>query len=147
MTTKKTANPLTPSQLRFVDAYIETLDPLKSAAAAGYAKDTIKDRAKELLKDPRVLAKIHERIELLPAALRINKAFIVKKLLDIVKSASSPEESFDKQGNPSGPKIKDAATALRALDALARCCAQNGEIQQGGDVRVLCIENLNDAKL
>lgn len=147
MNTKKTATPLTPSQLRFVDAYIETLDPLKSAATAGYSKDTLKDRAKELLKNPRVLAKIHERIEQLPAALRVNKAFIVKKLLDIVSSASSPEEIFDKQGNPSGSKIKDAATALRALDALARCCAKNGEIQQSSDVRVLCIENLNDSKL
>lgn len=149
MTSNPNQTPLSPCQLRFVEAYIDTLDPLKSAAMAGYAKNDLKRRARELLRSPRIQAAIHSRLEQFPVMLCVNRAFIVKKLFDIVSAASSLEQTFDRQGNPSGSKIKDAGAALRALEALSRCYTRVTDAQtaQGEDFRVLCIENLDDSKL
>ena len=148
-TSKSPQNPLSPCQLRFIDAYIETLDPVKSAEMAGYSKIGIKSRAAELLRNPRIQKAISERLEQVPATLKVNRAFIVKKLFDIVSSASALEQTFDKQGNPTGTKIKDAGAALRALEALSRCYTRVTDAQapQGDDLRVMYIENLDESKL
>lgn len=146
---KSPQNPLSACQTRFVDAYIETLDPVKSAEIAGYSKIGLKSRATELLRNPQIQKTISERLEQVPATLKINRAFILKKLFDIVAAASATEQTFDKQGNPTGTKIKDAGAALRALEALSRCYTRVTDAQapHSDDLRVMYIENLDETKL
>ena len=148
-THKPILKPLSTAQSRFVDAYIETLDPLKSAEIAGYSKIGIKFRAAELLRNPLIQAAINDRLEQVPATLKLNRAFIAKKLFDIVVAASASEQTFDKQGNPTGTKIKDAGAALRALEALLRCYTRVTDAQTSPpeDLRVMYIENLDETKL
>lgn len=138
--------PLSSGQQRFIDAYIETLDAVKSATIAGYSKNNIKTRAKELLQSPRIQRKIHEKLEQFPAMLKVNKAFIVKKLFEIINAASAQEQGESRQ---STIKLKDSAIVLRALDALSRCFEMTSEVisPQNEDLHVLCIENLDETKL
>lgn len=78
---------LTQQQRRFVNNYIDTLDPTKSAINAGYHAATAKTKARELLSNPAIIAEIHAQAEKSALSLNIPNAFIVKKLLQIINSA------------------------------------------------------------
>jgi len=144
--------PLTPHQKRFAYNYAQSLDPTKSAVNAGYKATTAKERANELLKNPQILDEIHAQIDFAAKTLRINSAFIVKKLLQIISNTSEIEPIVDKSGVPTGAnKLRDAAVALRAVDCLSKLFLKESDetplpISENG-VRIMCIENLNDEKI
>ena len=140
---------LTALQSKFIDEYIKTLNPRQSAINAGYSKSNAAYRAAELLKNPRIVAEIHARIESLPDSLVVTKSFIVKKLLQIVAHTAVEEAVTDKNGAPTGQvRLKDAAVALRALDMLAKCYVPEPTQNPDGDgVRLMFIENLDEEKI
>lgn len=142
-------NPLTPQQSRFVDAYIQSLDPLCAARRAGYAKSGIHSRARELLFNPKIIAEIYRRIDQNSSTLQVSRAFIVKRLLDIIDTAGAHEPVLDRSGEPTGQlKIRDASVALRAIEALSKHFPLSAEKPaQNPDVQVVCVENLDDTKI
>ena len=145
-------NPLTQQQRRFARIYAQTLDPAKSAIKAGYKATSAGEKSIELLSNPAILDEIHAQIDFQAKTLRINNAFIVKKLLQIISSTSEIEPVFDKAGNPTGAnKLRDASVALRAVDCLFRTFAkETGETPANtaeNAVRIMCIENLNEDKI
>lgn len=148
----KKKKPLTPQQRRFISEYATDLDASKAAQKAGYKSDTAHLRAKELLQNPIISAEIHAEIEKTAQTLNVSPAFIVKKLLQIIKISSTEEPILDKTGTPTGlNRLHDGAVALRALDSLIRFFErQKSETRTeigSENVRIMCIENLDDAKI
>lgn len=139
-------NPLTSQQKRFIEEYIKTLNPEQSVIKAGYSRERVHRQSEELLNNPKIIAEINHQAEQRTQRLNADKAFIVKKLLDIVNISTEAEEIFDKTGSPTGKKrLTDSGSALRALDALTKLCLQNEtSINNCSDSnKVFCIENLD----
>lgn len=142
---------LTLQQARFVDAYLETLDPVLSARRAGYSKSGLVMRAHALLSNPKILAELNSRLTQHAKTLKVTKGFIVKNLLAIIENTAAIEPVLDKSGAPTGQtKLKDASVALRALESLAKHSLAADSIQEtaaSASPQIICVENLDDNKI
>lgn len=58
-------NDLTPRELKFIDTYMRTDNKSKAVIEAGYCKEGVQERAKQLLNRPRVRDEIHQRRKLM----------------------------------------------------------------------------------
>ncbi len=96
---------LTLQQRRFVNNYIDTLDPTKSALNAGYHAATAKSKARELLSNPAIIAEIHAQAEKSALSLNVPNAFIVKKLLQIINSAFIFDDDIIEAENTHGEEL------------------------------------------
>ena len=144
---------LTPQQSRFVLEFAELLEPKTAALRAGYRPKDAARRAQELLNNPRIIDELYRVIESCATKLLPNRAFFTKKLLDIIAYASLADPQH-------GGKPVDPTLALRALDLLSKYCreassdgskskpaSETDNAEQGPDIRVLCIENLDENKI
>ena len=117
---------------------------------AGYSRERAARQCEEMLNNPRIIDEINRRAEQRTHRLNADRAFIVKKLLDIVNASTAYEEILDKSGTPTGrTRLVDTASALRALDALSKLCIQSEYFTNTLCTQppILCIENLDNQKI
>ena len=136
---------ITTLQQKFINEFVQTLDPEQSARKAGYTRKDAARRARELLANPKILSAINEKIDSLALQLQPPKAFFAKKFLDIIHTTTAEEAVLDRSGGLTGKtKIADAASALRALDALNKLFSANSNAgEETGVERSFTINNLN----
>ena len=65
---EKSKRPLTPRQLRFIDAYIRLGDATKAAREAGYSRKYIDTNARKILENTRVFEEYQRRLQALQKA-------------------------------------------------------------------------------
>lgn len=123
---------LTNVQKKFIKFYIDTLNPTKSAIDAGYCEKNAPSVAQMLLDNQAIIDEINSILSSQTKTLNISKAYIVKKLVDIIENSlndSSYEDNFDehlsasnrgKNGTKALKKQKDVAVALKALENLCK---------------------------
>ena len=123
---------LTNVQKKFIKIYIDTLNPAKSAIEAGYCEKNAPSVDQMLLDKEYVIDEINSILSSQTRTLNISKAYIVKKLVDIIENSlndSACETDFDehlspsnrgKNGIKSNKKQKDVAVALKALENLCK---------------------------
>ncbi|MGO3934490.1 terminase small subunit [Rhodopseudomonas pseudopalustris] len=84
-----TPNPqqhLTPKQRRFVDEYLIDLCGTKAAIRAGYSERTANEQAVALLRHPAIMTAIDAAKTKRSAALEIDAAFVLRRLVDEVEA-------------------------------------------------------------
>lgn len=123
---------LTNVQRKFIKVYLDTLNPVKSAIEAGYCEKNASSVAQMLLGNEAIINEINLILSSQTKTLNISKAYIVKKLVDIIENSlndSLDEYNFDdhlssynrgKNGTKSLKKQKDVAVALKALENLCK---------------------------
>ena len=109
---------LTNVQKKFIKIYIDTLNPAKSAIEAGYCEKNAPSVAQMLLDKEYVIDEINSILSSQTRTLNISKAYIVKKLVDIIEHLSPSTRG--KNGIKSNKKQKDVAVALKALENLCK---------------------------
>ena len=114
---------LNPRQKRFVEEYLRLGSGKDAAVAAGYSAKAAEQQASRLLSMPEVQAYRRELEQKLFDELGISKAWIGRRLVEIVERASRPTphlswNSTTRQKEPDGLWISDDATAIKALHEL-----------------------------
>lgn len=110
-------------QRRFVEEYLRTGSGKEAAAAAGYSPRSAEQQASRLLSMPEVQAYRRELEQKLFDEMGISKAWIGRRLVEIIERASRPAphlswNSATRQKEPDGLWISDDATAIKALHEL-----------------------------
>jgi len=141
---------LTPLQKRFTEEYIKDLNPEKAAIRAGYSKANAYTRAEALLNDPYIVEEIKRLIKSQTQKLRVEKSYIIEKLLNIAEFSLTVEEVLDKNGNPTGiKKFRDTAAGMKALELLGK---HSASLESHSDVdnetpKINIINNLDENKI
>lgn len=116
-------------QKKFITAYIDTLNPIKSAIDAGYCEKNAASAAQNILDNDSVINEINSILSSQTKTLNISKAYIVKKLVDIIENSLNTIEpdcinEVDSHGRTlsgkNAKKQKDVAVALKALENLCK---------------------------
>ncbi|MCI5824526.1 MAG: terminase small subunit [Candidatus Gastranaerophilales bacterium] len=123
---------LTNIQKKFIKIYIDTLNPTKSAIEAGYCEKNASSVAQMLLDKEDIINEINTLLSSQTKTLNISKAYIVKKLVDIIENSLN-DDSFEvdsyesanssirhKTNTKIAKKQKDVAIALKALENLCK---------------------------
>lgn len=80
--------------------------------------------------------------------LRIQKGYVVKKLLQIAEFSLEEEDIVDKDGNYTGKrKLRDTSAALKALDSLCKYVFVKDNSDYQTEAKIITISNLNDNKI
>lgn len=123
---------LTNVQKKFIKVYLDTLNPAKSAIEAGYCEKNAPSVAQMLLDNENIINEINFILSSQTRTLNISKAYIVKKLVDIIENSlndSTYESDFEenlttnnrgKNVSKTIKKQKDVAVALKALENLCK---------------------------
>lgn len=114
---------INPRQKRFVEEYLRLGSGKEAAVAAGYSPKGAEQQASRLLAMPEVQAYRRELEQRLFDELGISKAWIGRRLVEIVERASRPVphlswNSETRQKEPDGLWISDDTTAIKALHEL-----------------------------
>ena len=143
----KKSDELSTLQKKFVTYFLKTMNPTKSAINAGYSKSGAKKTAEYLLSNPVIIAEINSRLKAQASSLRVEKLYVVKKLLDIIEFSLSEEDILDKDGNKTGKtKLRDTSAGLRALESLTKYLSL-GASDSAPDDSPSFIENINLKKI
>lgn len=110
---------LTELQRRFVKEYIKDLCPKDAAVRAGYKESIAERTAEALLVDPAVVIAVKNAIKAQATALRVEKSYIIDKLIAIAEFCLTVEDVLDKDGSPTGKlKFRDTGAGLKAIEIL-----------------------------
>jgi phage terminase small subunit len=109
----------------FCREYIIDYIGTQAAIRAGYSKKTAHVQASELLKNPKVLARIRELQKEQTERLAITSDWVVQQLVDVVKKSKEPEpvmkwDADKKQIVESGEYTFDSKGATKALELLGK---------------------------
>ena len=143
-------NRLTQQQKRFVTEYIKSLDGEVSARKAGYKSKDLKSVTNELLSNKSVINEIKEQLKSQISSLRVNKGYVIQKLLQIAEFSLEEEEILDKEGNFTGKKkLRDTPAGLKALESLCKYLGFNSENQDDEyrHAKIITISNLDEDKI
>lgn len=113
-------NALTEHERAFVVEFVRLEKAKAAALAAGYAPSCAASKASKLLKDPRIVECIEERRRRQSRLLGLSDDFVLEGYLEIYNRSMQNIPAFDRDGNPTGYFSYDGATALRALESIAR---------------------------
>ena len=141
---------LTQQQKRFVTEYIKTLDAELSAQKAGYKSKNLKETASNLLSDEKVVKEIRLQIKSQLSSLRVNKGYVIQKLLQIAEFSLEEEDILDKDGSFTGKKkLRDTSAGLKALESLCKYLgiSSTQEEQEYKQAKIITISNLDDSKI
>lgn len=142
---------LTQQQKKFVSEYIKTLDGELSAKKAGYKAKDLKETASILLSRADVIKEINAQLKNQIYSLRVNKGYVIQKLLQIAEFSLEEEDILDKEGGYTGKKkLRDTSAGLKALESLCKYLGFN--IQREDDeeykqAKIITISNLDDRKI
>ncbi len=143
-------NRLTQQQKRFVTEYIKSLDGELSAEKAGYKSTDLKSVANTLLSNNFVINEIKEQLKSQISSLRVNKGYVIQKLLQIAEFSLEEEDILDKDGNLTGKKkLRDTSAGLKALESLCKYLGFNASASEGEyrQAKIITISNLDDDKI
>lgn len=140
---------ITLQQKIFIQEYVKTLDGSLSVEKAGYK---IKDKAgfaRRLLANPKIIKEIKNEMDFQIKSLRIQKGYVVKKLLQIAEFSLEVEDILDKDGNYTGKKkLRDTSAGLKALESLAKYLDISSKQDLESNLpRIITIENLDEDKI
>ncbi len=143
-------NRLTQQQKRFVIEYIKSLDGELSAQKAGYKSKDLKSISNTLLSNKLVINEIKEQLKNQISSLRVNKGYVIQKLLQIAEFSLEEEEILDKEGNLTGKKkLRDTSAGLKALESLCKYLGFNSDNEDSEykQAKIITISNLDDDKI
>ncbi len=141
---------LTQQQKRFVIEYIKSLDGELSAQKAGYKSKDLKLISNTLLSNKLVINEIKEQLKNQISSLRVNKGYVIQKLLQIAEFSLEEEEVLDKEGNLTGKKkLRDTSAGLKALESLCKYLGFNSDNEETEyrQAKIITISNLDDDKI
>lgn len=141
---------ITQQQKHFVSEYIKSLDAELSAKNAGYKSKDLKSVTEKLLSNNFVIKEIKTQLKSNISSLRVNKSYVIQKLLEIAEFSLEEEEILDKEGGYTGKrKLRDATVGLRALEALCKYLGfspKNCE-DNVSETKIITINNLDENKI
>ncbi len=141
---------LTNKQKKFITEYIKSLNAELSAKNAGYKSTDLNRTVEKLLSNNSVIYEIKNKIKKHMSSFRINKGYVVQKLLEIAEFSLEEEEILDKEGSYTGKKkLRDAATGLKSLEYLCKYLGFNTKPDDNLDYgsKIITIKNLDDEKI
>lgn len=141
---------LTKQQKIFVSEYIKTLDGEHSAKYAGYKSKNLTTTATELLSDETIIREIKTQLKQQISSLRVNKGYVIQKLLQIAEFSLEEEDILDKEGDYTGKKkLRDTSAGLKALENLCKYLGFNSkqEDEEYKQAKIITISNLDDEKI
>lgn len=142
-------NNITQMQKKFIEEYIRTLDGEMSCKYAGYTEKNLRETANKLLSEKKIILAIKSRLLSQINSLRVEKGYIVQKLLQIIEFSLEEEDITDKEGEVTGKKkLRDTSTGLKALENLCKhigfYSAQDGN---NSEAKIITISNLDEDKI
>lgn len=141
---------LTNQQKKFVKEYIKHLDSEAALKHAGYKTKDIQDFSQNLLSRPEIVNEIKRQLDKQIKALKVERGYVVQKLLQIAEFSLEEEDILDKDGNLTGKrKLRDTTAGLKALDALCKYIGFTSKNNEEGlkDAKIITISNLDDSKI
>lgn len=139
---------LTKQQKKFVSEYIKTLDGELSAQKAGYKNKDLKSFSLELLSKHIIIHEINKQLKEQITSLRVNKGYVIQKLLRIAEFSLEEEDILDKEGCPTGKKkLRDTSAGLKALESLCKYLGLNNETEEYKEAKIITISNLDENKI
>ena len=141
---------LTPQQKQFVSEYIKTLDGEDAAKKAGYKSKELKETANCLLSETHIINEIKQQINNQISTLRVQKGYVIQKLLQIAEFSLEEEEITDKDGNYTGKKkLRDTSAGLKALESICKYLGitSNDTNEEYKPAKIITISNLDDDKI
>lgn len=139
---------LTTQQKKFVSEYLKYLDGEIAAKNAGYKEKNLKQTVENLLSNDLVIRELNKQLNNQLQTLRIQKGYVVKKLLQIAEFSLEEEDIVDKDGNYTGKrKLRDTSAALKALDSLCKYVFVKDNSDYQTEAKIITISNLNDNKI
>ena len=140
-------NKITPQQKKFVTEYLKNLDGEIAAKNAGY-KTNLKNTAEHLLSNSDIIQELNKQLNNQMQTLRIQKGYVVKKLLQIAEFSLEEEDILDKEGNLTGKKkLRDTSAALKALDSLCKYLFTKDTSDSQLEAKIITISNLDDKNI
>ena len=110
---------LTNQQKKFVLEYIKSLNGELSAQKAGYKSKDLKTVASDLLSRDAIINEIKYQLKKQISSLRVNKGYVIQKLLQRAEFSLEEEDILDKEGIATGKKkLRDTSAGLKALESL-----------------------------
>lgn len=103
-----------------------------------------------LLSNNFVIKEIKEQLKNQISSLRVQKGYVIQKLLQIAEFSLEEEEITDKEGNYTGKKkLRDTSAGLKALESLCKYLGFNSENKDAEyrQARIITISNLDDEKI
>jgi phage terminase small subunit len=143
-------NALTHQQKKFILEYINTLNGELSAKNAGYKSKDLKTVSAKLLSNNFVINEIKLQLKNHISSLRVDKGYVIQKLLDIAEFSLEEEDILDKDGGYTGKKkLRDTTAGLRALEALCKYLGFNlkENEEENTEHKIITINNLNEDKI
>ena len=141
---------LTNLQKKFVLEYIKSLNGELSAQRAGYKSKDLKTVASELLSKDSIIHEIKSQLKKQIASLRVNKGYVIQKLLQIAEFSLEEEDILDKEGCITGKKkLRDTSAGLKALESLCKYLgftSNQGE-EEYKQAKIITISNLDESKI
>lgn len=142
-------NNITQMQKKFIEEYIRTLDGEMACKSAGYSGNNLREHANKLLSDKKIISAIKLRLASQINSLRVEKGYIVQKLLQIIEFSLEEEDITDKEGEITGKKkLRDTSTGLKALENLCKHLGFNSNQDENyQEAKIITISNLDEEKL
>lgn len=140
---------VTLQQKKFIEEYIKTLDGEAACKYAGYKTPNLKDLSNKMLSDRKIIAAIKKELLSRIPSLRVEKGYIVQKLLQIIEFSLEEEDILDKEGSLTGKrKLRDTSTGLKALENLCKHLGfANAQDDTYKEAKIITISNLDENKL
>lgn len=141
---------LTNQQKKFVKEYIKTLNGELAAKNAGYKSKDLKEIANSLLSQDAVIKEINSQLRTQILSLRVNKGYVIQKLLQIAEFSLEEEDILDKDGCFTGKrKLRDTSAGLKALESLCKYLGftSGSEEKDYKEAKIITIANLDDNKI
>ena len=141
---------LTKQQKIFVTEYIKSLDGEHSASLAGYKSKNLDEVSAGLLASEAIIKEIKKQLKEQIESLRINKGYVIHKLLQIAEFSLEEEDILDKDGGYTGKKkLRDTSAGLKALESLCKYLGFSAkqEEESGISPQIITISNLDDKKI
>ncbi len=141
---------LTKQQKKFVTEYIKTLNGELSAKNSGYKSVDLKETAAQLLSDELIIKEIKFQLKSQIYSLRVNKGYVIQKLLQIAEFSLEEEDVYDKDGCYTGKKkLRDTSAGLKALESLCKYLGFSSQSEERDykEAKIITISNLDDSKI
>lgn len=139
---------ITNQQKKFISEYLKHLDGEIACRNAGYKEENLKQTVEKLLSNDAVIRELNRQLNNQIKTLRIQKGYVVKKLLQIAEFSLEEEDILDKEGNLTGKrKLRDTSAALKALDSLCKYLFNKDDSNCSLEAKIITISNLNDNKI
>lgn len=145
-----TMEQITQQQKKFVSEYIKTLDAELSAKNAGYKPQNLKTLSSKLLSNKNIIKEIKSQLSNQISSLRVNKGYVVQKLLQIAEFSLEEEDILDKDGGYTGKKkLRDTSAGLKALESLCKYLGFYTDKSEENykQAKIITISNLDDSKI